>query len=153
MTEENSIPHITCEHLQKIKQEQGPDHTIIDLRDPLEYDAGHIENSHNIPRKELGNNIENVVPHKSHRVVVIVGATHESEIERIYEELREKGYESIEFLSGGFDRWCEISPPEVEEGLSEATPEELGVGVTEGEAGETDYYEGEDPEEESVPLM
>lgn len=143
------IPHITCEHLQKIKSEGGPDHSVVDLRDPIEFDAGHIEGSHNVPRRELKENIENVVPHKSRKVVVVVGPTQGSEIEHIHEELAAMGYEEIEFLSGGFDRWCEISLPSVDEVLGEETPEEAGA-VREEDAG--DGYEGEDPEEENEPL-
>jgi rhodanese-related sulfurtransferase len=148
MSEHEKVSQITCEHLIKIKEEGGPDHAVIDLRDTLEFDAGHIDGSLNIPRRELKDNIENVVPHKSHRVVVIVGATEQSEIEFIRQELVEMGYEHVEFLAGGFDRWCEIALPSIDEVIDEATPEEAGMtgdGVND--------YEGDDPEEENEPLM
>jgi rhodanese-related sulfurtransferase len=150
MENQSKIPHITCEHLQKIKSEAGPEHTVIDLRDTVEFDAGHIEGSFNVPRRELKTNIENIVPHRSHRVIVVVGPSHKAEIEHIYEELRELGYEQIEFLAGGFDRWCEISLPNVDEVLNEMTPEEMGFVSDEEEA---DVYEGDDPEEKNEPLM
>lgn len=145
------IPHITCEHLQKIRGQSEPQHAIIDLRDPVEFDAGHIEGSFNVPRRELQANIENVVPHKSHKVVVVVGPTHEAEIEFIHQELTEMGYGEVEFLAGGFDKWCEISMPSVEDVTGEATPEEQGFVQSEEEAVE-DSYEGEDPEEKNEPL-
>ncbi len=144
---DKEIPHITCEHLKKIRGEGGPDHAVVDVRDTLEYDAGHIEGSHNIPRKELKSNIESVIPHKSHKVIVVVGPTLEGEIEHIHDELTGMGYEEVEFLAGGFDRWCEISLPSVDEVTGEATPEELGM---RGD-GSADY-EGEDPEEDNEPL-
>jgi rhodanese-related sulfurtransferase len=144
---EKEIPHITCEHLQKIKSEDGPDHAVIDLRDTLEYDAGHIEGSHNIPRKELRNNIESVVPHKSHKVIVVVGPTLESEIQFIHDELIEMGYEEVEFLAGGFDKWCEISLPSIDDVIEEPTPEEAGA-----RSDGSDDYEGDDPDEENEPL-
>jgi len=149
MSEEAKLSHITCEHLQKIKSEDGLDHAVVDLRDTVEFDAGHIEGSHNVPRRELKDNIENVVPHKSHHVIVIVGPTHESELELIHDELTEVGYEKVEFLAGGFDKWCEISMPNVDDVTGgPQTPEEAGQ---RGDG--SDDYEGEDPEEENEPMM
>ncbi|MBU0625470.1 rhodanese-like domain-containing protein [Patescibacteria group bacterium] len=150
MENSSGIPHITCEHLQKIKTEGGAEHEVVDLRDPVEFDAGHIEGSFNVPRRELKTNIENLVPHRSHKVIVVVGPTHQAEIEYIYEELKELGYEQVEFLAGGFDRWCEISLPSVDDVLSEMTPEEMGRGTG---GVEEDAYEGLDPEEDNEPLM
>ncbi len=148
MSKSNKIPHITCEHLQEIKEEDGPDHAVIDVRDTTEFDAGHIEGSHNVPRRELTKNIESVVPHKLHRVIVVVGITEEPEIEYIHDELTQLGYESVEFLAGGFDKWCEIAMPTVEDVLGEETPEEAGM---RGDG--TDDYEGEDLEEKNEPLL
>jgi len=148
MSEDKKIPHITCEHLQEIKQDNGPNHAVIDVRDTTEFDAGHIEGSHNVPRRELTKNIESVVPHKSHRVIVVVGVTEEPEINFIHDELIEMGYETVEFLAGGFDKWCEISMPSVDDVLSDQTPEEAGM---RGDG--SDDYEGEDLEEENEPLM
>lgn len=144
------IPHITCEHLATLNEAEEPAHTVVDLRDPLEFDSGHIEGSVNVPRKELITNIESVIPHVAHHVIVVVGAQHESEIEAIHEELKEMGYEKVEFLSGGFDRWCEISMPSIDDITGEETPEERGFVRREDEE---DSYEGDDAEEENEPLM
>ena len=150
MEKNKGISHITCEHLQKIKAGKDAEHAVIDLRDPVEFDAGHIDGSFNVPRRELKTNIENVVPHKSHRVIVVVGPTQHSEIEFIYGELKEMGYDQVEFLAGGFDKWCEISLPSVEDVAEEPTPEEQGFVSSEEESDDT--YEGKDPEEENEPL-
>lgn len=148
MSDDKITPHITCEHLQKIKEEGGPDHAVVDLRDTIEFDAGHIEGSVNVPRRELKANIESVLPHKSHHIIVVVGVTHEEEIDLIHDELTEKGYEKVEFLAGGFDKWCEISMPNVDDISGEQTPEEAGA---RGDG--KDNYEGEDLEEENEPMM
>ncbi|HCC22337.1 hypothetical protein A2480_00075 [Candidatus Uhrbacteria bacterium RIFOXYC2_FULL_47_19] len=150
--EKNHISHITCEHLLTIKKQPQPtEHVVLDLRDPLEYDAGHIEGSKNVPRRELVTNIGSVVPDKAHHIIVVVGPTLESEIETIHDDLAELGYEKVEFLAGGFDRWCEISMPAVDDVLGgEVTPEEAGA-VSKDE--EPDLYEGEDLEETNEPLM
>ena len=140
------IPHITCEHLAKLKEGEL-EHVIVDLRDRLEFESGHIEGSLNVPRSELKTNIHTVVPDKKSKVVVIVGPTQEPDIQSVHETLTELGYDNAEFLAGGFDRWCEIAPIELEDSITELTPEERGGG---GDAGEEDL----DPHKsENEPLL
>ena len=123
--ERKGVPHITCEHLQTLKSDEM-EHIVVDLRDYQEYEAGHIAGAKSCPRRELADNIGNVVPDREHKVVVIIGPTQEEEIERIHGELAALGYPNVEFLAGGFDRWCEIAPLEIEPELLETTPEEDG---------------------------
>jgi rhodanese-related sulfurtransferase len=124
------IPHVTCEHLLKLEvdgsKNKEKEHVVLDLRDTIEFESGHIEGSVNIPRKELEDNIHTLIPDKKSRVIVIVGPTHEEEIEAIHEELKGMGYGSLEFLAGGFDKYCEIAEIDVA-GLDESTPEEAGA--------------------------
>lgn len=122
----SGILHITCEHLQTLHARKEKQHVIVDLRDTLEFESGHIEGSVNVPRKELETNLENVLPRKDKKVVVIVGPTHESEIGEINATIQKLGYSDVEFLAGGFDRWCEIAAIEIEPDLTAATPEEKG---------------------------
>ena len=130
--ETEKIPHITCEHLIKLKAGEL-EHVVVDLRDPVEFESGHIEGSLNIPRPELRANIQSVIKDKEAKVIVIVGPTHEDEIRSVHETLQEMGYQNAEFLSGGFDRWCEIAPLELEDDLFETTPEEEGGEVDSSE--------------------
>ena len=115
---------ITCEHLRELEQMDEKEHVVIDVRDPLEFDAGHIEHSHNVPEAELAVNIDAVVPHKDKRVIVIAGETNPEKLQRIHEVLEKQGYLNTEFLSGGFDAWCQIADIEIEPELTEQTPEE-----------------------------
>jgi len=125
MSEQTSVPHITCEHLQTLK-DSDLEHVVIDLRDFIEYEAGHIRGAKSCPAKELSTNIGNVVPDKEHKVVVIIGPTQDVDIEKVHQELDDLGYKNVEVLAGGFDRWCEIAPLEIEPELIERTPEEQG---------------------------
>ena len=122
------IPHITCEHFLSLHEAEQKAHVVVDLRDHVEFEAGHIKDSVNVPHKELETNIENLVADKSKKVVVIVGPTQEEEIHIIHDILDELGYKDVEFLAGGIDRFCEIAPLEIEEELFETTPEERGGG-------------------------
>lgn len=119
------IPHITCEHFLKLDKLKEPEHVVIDLRDNLEYDAGHIEGSRNVPRREIDSILPNVVPEKHSRVIAVIGPTQESEIEDVYEEITSLGYGRVEFLAGGFDKYCEIAEIEAPD-AGELTPEEEG---------------------------
>ncbi len=120
------IPHITCEHFLALHGQEERQHVVVDLRDRIEFEAGHIKNSVNVPHKELETNIENLIADKSKKVIVIVGPTQEEEIHTIHDILDELGYKNVEFLAGGIDRFCELAPLEIEEELLEMTPEERG---------------------------
>lgn len=120
------VPHITCEHLRTLSNKGQHEHVVIDLRDPLEFESGHIKGSLNVPRKELETNIANVIPETGKRVIVVVGPTQEEEIETVHQALGRLGYGKVEFLAGGFDAWCEIAPLDVDELGEDTTPEEEG---------------------------
>lgn len=120
------IPHITCEHLSSLRKGDEKEHVVLDLRDRIDFESGHIKGSLNIPLKELATNVENVIPEKSKRVVVVVGPTETHDIESVYDSLSRLGYTEVEFLAGGFDRWCEIAPLDIDDLLGDSTPEERG---------------------------
>ncbi len=145
---EKNIPHITCKHLLQLHGAPEKEHVVLDVRDRLDYEAGHIKGSLNIPRKELEVNIENLIPDKGKKVIVIIGPTQHREIETIHRSLDDIGYGNVEFLAGGFDEWCEIAPLEIEPDLLEQTPEEAGF-----TSRDTDE-EGENPDhEDNEPLF
>lgn len=120
------IPHITCEHLSALRKDDEKEHVVLDLRERLDFESGHIKGSVHVPYKELETNVENVLPEKKKRVVVVVGPTDEHDIESVHERLTKIGYTEIEFLAGGFDKWCEIAPLDIDDLLGETTPEEQG---------------------------
>lgn len=143
---DQGIPHITCEHLLKLHGNEKKEHVVLDLRDRLEYESGHIKDSLNIPRRELETNIGNLLPNKDQRVIAIVGPTQEGDLKAIKDSLASLGYGNVEFLAGGFDQWCEIAPLEIEPDLLEQTPEEAGfTGHEPGEETLDPHTEGDEP--------
>jgi rhodanese-related sulfurtransferase len=116
---------ITCEHLQRLREDEA-EHIVVDIRDNADFDTGHITGSLHVPQRELADNIGNLLSDKEKKVVVVVGPTQEAEVEAVHETLAGLGYKNVEFLAGGFDRWCEIAPLEIEPDLAEGTPEERG---------------------------
>jgi len=115
---------ITCEHLAELEKMEEKEHVVIDVREPLEFEGGHIEGSYNVPEEELATNIDAIVPHKDKRVIVIAGETNPERLEKIHAALAAQGYLNTEFLSGGFDAWCKLADIEIEPELTETTPEE-----------------------------
>jgi rhodanese-related sulfurtransferase len=141
------IKRITCEHLLELEKKgpQEKEHVVVDIRDFADYETGHIEGSVHIPRRELADNLPNLVPVMDKRVVVILGPTEEEEIEAVHEHLRGIGYRQIEYLAGGIDHYCRIADVTLEDVAVEATDEESGFrGDGDGDI---------DPEnEDNVPL-
>lgn len=131
------VPHVTCQHLLDLHGKKEKEHIVLDVRDRIEFEAGHIKDSLNIPKKELESNIATLLPNKEQKVIVIVGPTLEGELKAIQASLHELGYKNAEFLAGGFDEWCELAPLEIEPELLAQTPEEAG-------------YTGHEPGEESL---
>ena len=121
-----NIPHITCEHFLKLQQAVEKEHVVLDIRDHADFETGHISGSLHIPHSELNTNIHSLIPEKNKKVIVIVGPTQEPEIEKVHAELGSLGYTNIEFLAGGFDKYCDIAPVEIEPELLTGTPEERG---------------------------
>ncbi|MFC1703038.1 rhodanese-like domain-containing protein [Patescibacteria group bacterium] len=120
------IPHITCEHLNSLRKDEEKEHIVLDIRDRLDYESGHIKGSVHVPLKELDTNVATVLPEKAKRVVVVFGPTDEHDIESVHERLMKLGYTEVEFLAGGFDKWCEIAPLDVDDLRGDTTPEERG---------------------------
>ncbi len=121
-----NVPHVTCKHLLDLHGKKEKEHVVIDLRDRLEFEAGHIKDSLNIPQKELESNIQSLLPNTKQKVIVIVGPTQEADLKKIHDALQTLGYENAEFLAGGFDEFCELAPLEIEPDLTDLTPEESG---------------------------
>lgn len=122
----SSVKRITCEHLLQIEKQPADNkaHVVVDIRDLPEYETGHIAGSLHVPRRELTDNLPNLVPDKDKRVVVILGPTDEEEIEDVHDKLIDAGYKNVEYLAGGIDRYCEIADVELDDVLGEMTDEE-----------------------------
>ena len=78
----------------------GKKYFIIDVREPDEYAAGHIEHAINIPMRELTQNLDQLPDSKTHPILVYCHtqkrATHALVV------LRELGYTNVFNLEGGY---------------------------------------------------
>ena len=117
----HGLPTITCKELRKIQDSSKP-HLIIDVREPADYEAGHIDGSMHIPFMELEGNIPNIV-HDKKELLVVVGER-ENQAEETYAHLTKAGYQQPKFLLGGFDEWCKPAEPDIADVLDEAKEDE-----------------------------
>jgi rhodanese-related sulfurtransferase len=85
---------------------------VVDVREPLDYAEGHVEESTLVPRRDLEFRLPAVVPSKRARVVLC-----DQRGERAPQDadwLRFLGYEDVAHLAGGVDAWVDAGLPTVE---------------------------------------
>lgn len=92
-------------------QVNGTHYFILDVREPDEFEAGHIEGAINIPLRQLGDNISKLPESKTAPIVIYCHtqkrATHALVV------LREMGYSNVFNLEGGivgYQEWMENNP-------------------------------------------
>ncbi|MHA8111336.1 rhodanese-like domain-containing protein [Lactobacillaceae bacterium Melli_B4] len=92
-----NIPHITTDELES-KLNQGIDIELIDVREPDEYNAGHIEQSRNVPLPEIDKFNED----SKRSIYVICQSGRRSQ--RAAEILIGKGYNAVN-VEDGMNLW------------------------------------------------
>ena len=88
------------------------DVVLIDVRQPEEYEGGHIEGSFNVPLREVGNNL-NLLPDKDATIVVICQVGARATLAST--ALQILGYENVLILRGGINGWTAEELPLVTE--------------------------------------
>ncbi len=80
------------------------DLVVVDVREPQEYEQGHIEGAINIPRGIAEMGITRMVPDPATRIICYCAAGNRSAM--VADNLRQMGYENIESMVGGFQEWA-----------------------------------------------
>jgi sulfur-carrier protein adenylyltransferase/sulfurtransferase len=93
--------------------EDGP--LFIDVREPDEWEEGHIPGAVHVPRGRLESRIEGLVPEKDRRLVIYCsGGSRSAFATKVLNDL---GYEEVVNLAGGFTDWkrngFEVTMPRV----------------------------------------
>jgi len=97
--------------VQELKawQDQGRDFTILDVRNPQEYDIAHIEGSKLIPLHELPDRLGELDPAASMAVL----CHHGPRSGQAVRFLRQMGFARARNLAGGIERWSSQVDPSV----------------------------------------
>jgi phage shock protein E len=85
--------------------ESGEDVTIIDVREPDEWEAGHIPGARLIPRGILEHRAAQELPDRDRRIVVHCNAGGRGVLAA--KNLMEMGYTNVANLEGGLNAWRE----------------------------------------------
>jgi molybdopterin/thiamine biosynthesis adenylyltransferase/rhodanese-related sulfurtransferase len=84
-------------------------YTVLDVREPDEYQEGAIEGAIHIPRGHLESQIENRITDKATPIVVYCAGGVRSAFAA--KTLQELGYQTVESMAGGFGRWKDEGRP------------------------------------------
>jgi molybdopterin/thiamine biosynthesis adenylyltransferase/rhodanese-related sulfurtransferase len=91
----------TIEANERLDSSAGP--LFLDVREPDEWEEGHIPGALHVPRGRLESRIEGLLPDKSSAVVVYCSVGARSAFAT--KVLEEMGYEDVVNLAGGFTDW------------------------------------------------
>jgi molybdopterin/thiamine biosynthesis adenylyltransferase/rhodanese-related sulfurtransferase len=101
-------PHEVADHLD--------DYTLLDVREPDEYEQGALPNAIHVPRGQLEFSIEGRLPNKNAPIAVYcAGGTRSAFAAKTLQEL---GYSDVVSVIGGFNKWKD-------EGLVWGTPQTM----------------------------
>src|SRR5271169_5133362 len=92
----------------KSMRDAGQDFTLVDVREPWEFNAARIAGSKQIPMGEVPSRFNQELDPESHIVVI---CHHGVRSLNVTAWLRQQGFENVQSLRGGIDRWArEIDP-------------------------------------------
>jgi rhodanese-related sulfurtransferase len=89
----------------KAALDNGEKFTLLDVREPWEYEIARIENARNMPMGD--------VPSRAHQELdpderIIVVCHHGVRSLNVTNWLREQGFDKAQSMSGGIDRWAKV---------------------------------------------
>ena len=92
----------------KSASDAGREFTILDVREPWEFEVARIAGSKNIPMGDIPSRFNQELDPENHIVVV---CHHGVRSMNVTAWLRQQGFENAQSLRGGIDRWSrEIDP-------------------------------------------
>jgi rhodanese-related sulfurtransferase len=86
----------------KSMQDAGQDLTFLDVREPWEYEVARITGSKHIPMGDIPARFNQELDPENHIVVV---CHHGVRSMNVTAWLRQQGFEKVQSLRGGIDRW------------------------------------------------
>ena len=99
---------IQAEELQRMRK-AGESFTLLDCREPWEYQAAHIEGASHIPMQDIPARIQELDP-EEHIVVI---CHHGVRSLNVTAWLGQQGYDKAQSVAGGIDRWSRLIDPKV----------------------------------------
>lgn len=101
------LPQLSIHGLKRVR-EKYPDHRLLDVRNPAEWQSGHITGAVHVPLPELIDGGAEFGP--GEHVSVICGSGYRSNIAGSL--LKSRGHEHVYSVIGGMNAWRAVSPVE-----------------------------------------
>jgi phage shock protein E len=89
--------------------DQGKDVYVLDVRSQEEYESGHIPNAKNINYTDIPARLNELEPHRDHRIVVYCRTGRRSQI--AIDSLKKAGFEKVYHLIGDMTGWKQAGLP------------------------------------------
>ena len=90
-------------------KKRGETFTLLDVREPWEYEKSRIEGSKHIPMGEVPTRVQQMDPEEH----IIVVCHHGMRSLSVTNWLRQQGYENVQSMRGGIDGWARTVDPKV----------------------------------------
>ncbi|MDF2178909.1 rhodanese-like domain-containing protein [Aliiglaciecola sp. CAU 1673] len=90
-------------------QGQGRAFVLLDVREDLEWQAGHLPGAVHIGRGVLERDIERLYPNPDTPLVLYCGGGYRSALAAL--SLKEMGYRNVQSMDGGYRGWTEQGLP------------------------------------------
>ena len=90
-------------------RDAGESFTLLDCREPWEYQAAHIDNAKHIPMQEIPARIQELDPDEH----IVVICHHGVRSMNVTAWLRQQGFEKAQSMAGGIDRWSRLIDPKI----------------------------------------
>ena len=99
---------ITAEDV-KTQLDSGTRPVLLDVREPWEFETARIEGSKNIPMGDVPMRVQELDPDEH----IIVVCHHGVRSLNVTNWLRQQGFENVQSMRGGIDRWSRVVDPKV----------------------------------------
>ena len=106
--EGEKVEEITVHELKHLKEEKK-EITLIDVREPHEYEICKIESSKLIPLNILDNKLSELDPNQEYVIHCKMGGRSEKAVRK----LKEYGFKNVKNLKGGIIEWIDQIEPEL----------------------------------------
>jgi rhodanese-related sulfurtransferase len=97
------VPALSCRDYLALR-EKGEAHTLLDVREQNEWDAGHIEGAVHLPRGLVEFKIAEIVPDKNAPIVLQCATGGRAAL--CGQALLKLGYKNVRNLEGGYTEYC-----------------------------------------------
>ncbi|MGA3087360.1 MAG: rhodanese-like domain-containing protein [Terriglobales bacterium] len=94
----------------KTLEGSGQDFTLLDVREPWEYDTAHIAGTKHIPMGDIPTRAPQELDPDDHIIVI---CHHGVRSLTVTNWLRQQGYEKVQSMRGGIDGWARTVDPKV----------------------------------------